>query len=316
MSNEFVELCRFVLANPKDVLYDFLVFLREYHEYGGCQGWKHLRNLVLALPEPEASRYRDEIDFLKSQAADCLAGNPFPYPATGEMTAVESGFDSSRKLPFVVHQKKRLYFPRCIDSASMCKLYSGFVDVEGVLGNGRLKKSPHSYVTDGFCVENGDVLVDVGCSEAIFTLSNIEQVSKACVFEAQKKWLRPLRATFAPYADKVEIFNRFVGGETKGNQVKLDDALPPDVDGTYFIKMDIEGGEWNVLKAASDFLRHHRVKLACCLYHSQSDESRIVPLLRDLGFSVRFSDGYMLPRMGGIEFPYFRHGVAYACNYE
>lgn len=83
----------------------------------------------------------------------------------------------------------------------------------------------------------------------------------------------------------------------------------------YFIKMDIEGGEFDVLKSSSDFLKSHKVKLACCLYHRQDDEDRIVKILHEMGFEVRLSDGFMLPKIGGVVYPYFRRGVAYARNY-
>ena len=315
IAEETIDLLRFALKNSKDVIYDLLMFLRERHG-SGCNAEKRmLRNLVLCLPEAEACKYREEIEFLRGCEQDFLAASVFPYPAVKERTSVSCGYDDKRKLPYVIHKGARLYFCRGDDEHMIRHAYSNYLDVEGLLGGGCLRKSPHAYVADDFYVESGDILVDVGCSEALFTLDNIEKADRAYVFETLKKWEAPLYATFAPFKDKVTISNRFVGGETRGHAVKLEDALPKDFDGGFFIKMDIEGGELEVLKRSADFLKSHKVKLACCLYHRQDDERRIVGLLREMGFQVQLSDGYMLPVLGGVAYPYFRHGVAYARNY-
>ena len=79
--------------------------------------------------------------------------------------------------------------------------------------------------------------------------------------------------------------------------------------------MDIEGGERAVLASSADFLRTHKVKLSCCVYHRQDDAEVISGMLEELGFSLRYSDGYMLPLLGDIVFPYFRHGVVHARNF-
>ena len=315
IAEETVELLRFALKNPKNVIYDLLTFLRERHGDWRNAEARMLRNLVLSLPESEACKYREEIEFLRSCGQDFLAMNVFPYPMMKKGASVTCGYDDKKKLPYVVHKGARLYFCRGDDERMIRYFYSNYLDVEGLLGGGCLRKSPHAYVTDDFCVEFGDILVDVGCSEALFTLDNIEKIDKAYVFETLKRWNAPLCATFAPFGDKVTISNKFVGGETGKHTIKLEDALPNDFDGTFFIKMDIEGGELEVLKRSAEFLKNHKVKLACCLYHRQDDERHIVDLLREMGFKVQLSDGYMLPVLGGVAYPYFRRGVAYARNY-
>ena len=316
ISEDTVNLLREVFCHPKDYIYEFLTFLRERHGVGRCAEKRMLRNLVLCLPESEAAKYQEEIAFLRSSDQDYLATSVFPYPFVKSRGSVECGYDAAVKLPYAVHRGMRLYFTHDDNPQSARTLYLNYIENEGLLGTGCLAKSPHSYVVEGFGVEDGDVLVDVGCAEALFTLDNIEKVKSAYVFETMKKWNAPLRATFSPFADKVKIVNKFVGGETKGRVVRLSDALPENSDARYFIKMDIEGAEFGVLKGSADFLRTHRVKLACCLYHRQDDERRVVGLLRELGFSVQFSDGYMLPTFGGVAYPYFRRGMVYARNFQ
>lgn len=315
VSEDTVELLRYVLRNPKDALYDLLVFLRERHDIDRNAEKRLLRNLVLCLPESEACKYCEEIEFLRSCDQDFLASRVFPYRIERDFSLADCGYDDKLKLPYVIHKGARLYFSREENVRKALDSYLNFINVEGLLGGGCLAKSPHAYVTDGFCVEQGDVLVDVGCSEALFTLDNIEKIKQAYVFEAMTRWAAPLRATFSSFGDKVKIINKFVGEKTDGRAVRLSDALPDGSGMRYFIKMDIEGGEFDVLKSSEDFLVKHKIKLACCLYHRQDDEGRIVGLLRRIGFDVRISDGYMLPTLGGVSYPYFRRGVAYARNY-
>jgi hypothetical protein len=81
------------------------------------------------------------------------------------------------------------------------------------------------------------------------------------------------------------------------------------------LKMDIEGGEKEVISGNADFLRQNKVKLSCCVYHNQEDAALIKNMLEKIGYETRFSKGYMLCDMNGVHFPYFRHGVIYARNY-
>ena len=111
--------------------------------------------------------------------------------------------------------------------------------------------------------------------------------------------------------------NKLVSDKTQGESITLIDALKEDAsyDNRFFVKMDIEGWERTVLDGNSDFFKNHKVKLSCCVYHRQDDSSVIEAMLKEMGYKTRFSDGYMLPTMNGIHYPYFRHGVIYAQNY-
>jgi FkbM family methyltransferase len=60
--------------------------------------------------------------------------------------------------------------------------------------------------------------------------------------------------------------------------VALDDVLPCFV--PTFIKMDIEGAEYEALLGAKNIIQNHRPDLAICVYHSIIDFCRI-PLLID-----------------------------------
>jgi hypothetical protein len=189
------------------------------------------------------------------------------------------------------------------------------VNHEGILGTGCLSVSPHSYVNDYHFVEDGDVVCDVGCAEALFALDSIDKAARVFCFEVEQGWIKPLRMTFAPFEDKVTIVNKLVSDVTGPKTIRLLDAVDVDALTPCFIKMDIEGWEKVVLEASRDFLTSHRVKLSCCLYHRQSDEYEISSLLRECGFSVGYSEGYMLPIVNEIRPPYFRRGMVYARNF-
>ena len=75
------------------------------------------------------------------------------------------------------------------------------------------------------------------------------------------------------------------GGDTpvdtlpKIKVLKLDDFLqePPT-----FIKMDIEGSEYNALLGAQKLIREHKPKLAICAYHKNDDLIKLPLLIREL----------------------------------
>lgn len=278
------------------------------------ESYRLLHNLALCLPDRMARSYREELDYLETHP---FAGvDMFPYPEVAAMPNVESGWDEKARLPYVVHGGKPFYGRRCSTVEQVVKSYLYFVATEGILGTGVRSKSPHSYVDADFKVEAGDVLVDIGCSDGLFAFANADQASHVYLFETDNLWMVPLRRSFEVYEGKVSIVNKFVSGVTCGNQIRMVDALGDSGDDRpYFVKMDIEGGERDVISSSADFFKSHRVKLSCCVYHRQDDAAVIKKMLEDIGFRTRFSEGYMLPVVSGMQCPYFRRGVVYAQNY-
>lgn len=301
------------LGHPRDFLFRLLHILEADPI---CTKIPDLRDLVLSLPERYANRYQDELKFIESIPCDRLRGCPFPYPRVKPENVISSGWDNENGLPYVIHSGRRLYFPSSFSENQAKDTYRTVYEVEGITGQGCLSKSPHCYQSVDFGVEDGDIVLDVGCAEALFALDVVERAKHVYLFESAPQWKPALEASFRPFSDKTTLVAKYVGGETTRNTIQLSDAVPRTESDTYFVKMDIEGAERVVLESSRDFLMRNRVKLACCVYHRQDDEQYVCALLREYGYSISFSNGYMLPTMNGIHHPYFRRCVVYARNYN
>ncbi|WP_026491286.1 FkbM family methyltransferase [Butyrivibrio sp. XPD2002] len=60
----------------------------------------------------------------------------------------------------------------------------------------------------------------------------------------------------------------------------IDDT--PECEGASFIKMDIEGAEWDALHGAEKTICRNKPKLALCIYHSDEDMIRIAEYIHEL----------------------------------
>ena len=294
------------VLSPKNILFNWLLVRSEdfLHE-------KMIRRYNEVMSLPRNGVYDDELRYLTGRP---FGKSMFPYervkPAEPAVSGVEMG------LPYVMHKGRKLFFPKTWDKEIAESQYRYFMEEEGITGTGHLRKSPHCYTTESFAVEKGDILLDVGSAEGLFPLDNIDVASKVYVFESLKDWRKPLHATFAPFGDKVLIINRYVGKETTNKTIRLSDVVGSESSReTFFIKMDVEGSERDVILGSESFLRTHRVKLACAAYHRQDDAEVLKTMLESMGFSIAFSDGYMLPLIDDFIFPYFRRGMIYARNY-
>lgn len=304
----------YLLSHPKSFLYDYLCRL--------AKDWRKddsrlLYNGVLSIPDRDAVQFGDELAFLKTLTLDDFTIRPiYAYPQVREFPEVQAGIDTNGALPYVLHHNKRLYFPKEMPLDAVKNLYCSYMYKEGITGCGCFAKSPHCYQSNSFKVEKGDVVLDVGSAEGMFALDSIERASRVYVFEAGDTWRAANTATFRPFGDQAVVVHKFVGGETHGQCIRLVDALKNEPNNaSYFIKMDIEGSERVVLKTSLDFLKTHKVKIACTVYHRPDDAKFIQGLLEGNGFATEFSEGYTLTDMYGAQYPYFRKCLIRAKNY-
>lgn len=93
--------------------------------------------------------------------------------------------------------------------------------------------------------------------------------------------------------------NQLSAEETSGQRIQvvpLDDDLPEPV---TFLKMDIEGAEWDTLLGCQRIISQEHPKLAICVYHGYDDLWRIPALIDsmypDYEFYLRHYGGNLIP---------------------
>ena len=176
--------------------------------------------------------------------------------------------------------------------------------------------SPHLYTTDKHNVHEGDILIDAGVCEGDFALRYVDICSKIYLFEPDTKWIEPLRRTFAPFGDKVELITRYVSNFTDDKHITIDDALPNLRGKNIFVKMDVEGYEPDALRGAKNLLTNNKVRASVCTYHNADDLIKVKSILRQYGYQTSVSDGYMvfINSLNILDTADFRKGVVRAEN--
>lgn len=229
----------------------------------------------------------------------------FPYDFQDEYLAekIEVFRDPKNRLPYVMHEGKRLYFKKRWGTKKVQHLYN-------LLSKEQDIRSSHRYLTNEFSFEQSEILIDAGVAEGNFALSIVEKASKLVLFEADPEWIEPLQATFEQWKDKVVIINKYVDNYSDSTHIKLDDMVSPG-NTPVFLKIDVEGAESRLLQGSEKLLAEQKkMKVAICTYHKQEDELKFSALLNQLGFQFKASDGYMLFFYDKqMKAPYFRRGL-------
>lgn len=271
---------------------------------------RDITELRMSLVKKNSPKFEKEADYIL-QHLDNQEEWFVPYKMISSPLKVKSGFDWRKGLPFVEHVGKKLFFPAHY-SEDFCEyFYRGYIEKECLLGGWYREKQPHQYESSNCKVEKDDVLVDVGCAEALFALDHIDKVSKAYLIESDDKWIPALKATFHDYLDKVIIVKKQIAGIDSEETVTLKTLLQNDLKNPLYIKMDIEGAEAGVLNSSKDFLESaNNVKMAVCTYHRLEDADSFSHLFEEMGYDYEFSEGYMyLYRNCNPVYPYFRRGI-------
>jgi hypothetical protein len=181
---------------------------------------------------------------------------------------------------------KRLYFKR---KWSVARIKKSFHD----LTLEQDEMSPHRYLSDSFGVQENDVVADFGAAEGNFTLSIIERINKAYLFEYDPEWIEALEMTFQPWKDKVEIVPKFVSDKNDEKHCS-GDVFFKDKE-ISFLKIDVDGGERGLLKGFEKTLQQTtNMKIALCTYHQHNDEQEFTALLEKMNYNVTPSRGYMI----------------------
>lgn len=199
--------------------------------------------------------------------------------------SIQVDFDNDNGLFFVVHNGKKMYMSRKFNSYKSVKDYYIGLMIEQDIS------SPHRYTDEDFGVEYGDVVIDAGAAEGIFTMEVIEKVSKVYLLEPEIDWVEALGYTFDQYKDKVKIIQGYASAYDEGIFFKIDSIIDEKVN---FIKMDIEGDERIALEGAERIIeKSDDLKLAICTYHNDSDEELISSFFSKHYIEYEFTKGYM-----------------------
>jgi len=231
--------------------------------------------------------------------------NPKTYDNKKILKSIRVYRDNDKKLMYTYLNGKRIYFPASWDKRQIKRYFFSVQLVE------QHPQSPHHYLDSGFDVDGDSIVVDCGVAEGNFGLSVVEKCKTLYLFEPDEIWMEPLRATFAPWEDKVVIVQKYLSNVSDENNISLDEYFS-DKPYPNFLKLDVEGYEESILLGSKNILKSGETnKVAICVYHKADDESRLGNILKDSGFTLKVNQGYCLLSVDKI-YPYIRHCVMQA----
>jgi precorrin-6B methylase 2 len=254
-----------------------------------------------SLPENELNEDQKEIvNYLRENEVSIF---PYPFQENYRPEQIVVFYDPSTGMKYVLHDGKRLYFKKKWNEKRIRKSYSE-------LSKEQDPKSPHRYTTSDFQPGPDDVVADIGAAEGNFSLSIINKVKKIYIFEYDKEWVEALKATFAGWAEKVEIIPLYVADFDNERHIRLDTFFRKHNDIT-FIKIDVDGYEQKVLEGCRSLLESEiPLRIAICTYHKNDDENEFTNLLQDHGFRISASGGYMINYYDKkLKTPWLRRGL-------
>ena len=215
-----------------------------------------------------------------------ITSYPYPYSLDYKNLKTNVLTDNTEGLSYVMHNGKKLYFPNAFTREKIETLYSELITEQD-------SRSAHRYVVS-YNELTGKTLLDIGSAEGMFSLDTIEFVDHVYLFEYESFWQAALKATFAPWSNKVTIIENYVGDKTQGIFITIDDFLKDKQRDNLFIKMDIEGAEQSALNGALKTLKDGKnIHVAVCTYHKPEDPEKISALLGSLGYSYTFTPGLL-----------------------
>jgi hypothetical protein len=215
-----------------------------------------------------------------------LTSYPAPYSLEYKNRDTPVSVDKDKNLPYVLHNGKKLYFPKGYSANAVSTLYTSLITEQDA-------RSAHRYVVS-YNELKDKTLLDIGSAEGVFSLDTIDLVKHAYLFECETFWLEALKATFEPWSHKVTIIEKYVGDKTEGKFTTIDDFMKDKSLDNLFLKMDIEGAEQSALRGALNTLKNGKnVNLAVCTYHKPEDPKVISEFISALGFSYEFTPGML-----------------------
>jgi len=270
---------------------------------------KNIRSHILdyykgSPPSPENHQVLDVISFLKKNPLHMF---PYDFINKYDSQQVEVHRDEKSDYRYVIYENKRLFYPLGWTSENI-KYSHSFSCLE------QDNESPHSYASSSFIYNEDDIAVDAGAAEGNFSLSIVDKVKKLYIFECAEGWIGPLQETFKPWREKVEIIPLRLSKKVTSDSTTLDQFFAEKNALPTILKIDVDGGEKDLLSGASRILRESdKLKISLCTYHQKNDFREFKALLEKLEFKVHSSKGYMIFYLDEpLEEPYLRKALLFA----
>ena len=168
----------------------------------------------------------------------------------------------------------------------------------------------HQYLRGGVTLEAGDVVVDCGACEGFFTRMALEAGAAkvicvepsatmvACLEKTFEKEIGEGRVVVLPVAlgsfcgsagfasaDDDAFAGHFEGGGSDTVEVTTLAEVTREHGNPSFIKMDLEGSEYQALAGGLELLRTARPKLGITTYHNPWDHAVISSFIKGMGYT-------------------------------
>lgn len=265
-----------------------------------CENRALYRNIKASKKRGDMVDYAKECNYVLKNGLHCV---PYSFIEKYLDMNVDVFYDDEEMKHYVMHNGKRLYYPRDYRVNRIIDLYRQVRYEQDV-------RSPHFYWNPLNKPARGDIFVDVGAAEGLVALDYIEDMNKVYIIECEERWIDALRATFKPYKEKAIIIPALCGDHVESGKVITLDYLLSYETSPIVIKMDIEGAELKALKGANMILKKINTKLAITTYHTNDAAKELYEYLDSLGYKCEWSNGYMLFIYDhSTKYPYFRRGV-------
>jgi len=165
---------------------------------------------------------------------------------------------------------------------------------------------------ENLITNNEEIFVDAGCFDGGTALEFIDfakgDFKKIYAFEPDPVSFKNCEKNLSEFIEvgKCEVYNcalndknetvHFLNKATPGSRIDKDGILIKSValddilkdEKVTFIKMDIEGGEYNALIGAKNIIAKNHPKLAICIYHKPEDIFELPNLILEIDSTYKF----------------------------
>jgi hypothetical protein len=230
---------------------------------------------------------KDKMLILKFLSRNLIAQICYPFVKKYHYRRIQPVYDATNAMYYVLHHGKKLYFKRSWNKTKICNMYNELCAEQDM-------RSPHSYWKFPIQYRHNDIVVDAGAAEGIWALDVIDKVKTLYIFEYEEEWIDALNVTFSPWKDKVIIVPACISNNSDMcGKITLDDYFISKNVFPTIIKADIEGSEIDMLKGSTIMFSKYIREAVICTYHNMEDSEVLSKMMKQFGFQIKHSEGYM-----------------------